>query len=76
MEIAVRDDGEGIREEDLPRVFDPYFTTKRSGSGLGLPLSKMIVEQHDGTILIESHPGKGSVVTVSLPAEAKGVLDG
>jgi signal transduction histidine kinase len=76
VEISVRDDGEGIREEDLPRVFDPYFTTKSNGSGLGLPLSKMIIEQHDGTILIESRLGEGSVVTVSLPVESEGVLDG
>ena len=76
VQIAVRDDGEGVREEDLPRVFDPYFTTKSSGSGLGLPLSKMIIEQHEGTILIESRLGEGSVVTVSLPAEPEGVLDG
>jgi signal transduction histidine kinase len=76
VEIAVKDDGEGIREEDLPRVFDPYFTTKNSGSGLGLPLSKMIIEQHDGTILIESRLGEGSVVTISLPVESEGVPDG
>lgn len=76
VEISVADNGEGIREEDLPRVFDPYFTTKGSGSGLGLPLSKMIVEQHDGAILIESLPGRGSVVTVALPAESAGTLDG
>ena len=76
VEIAVKDNGEGIREEDLPRVFDPYFTTKSSGSGLGLPLSKMIVEQHEGTILIESRPGQGSVVTVSVPAESEENLNG
>ncbi len=44
VEITIRDNGEGIREDHLQRVFDPYFTTKSSGSGLGLPLSKMIVE--------------------------------
>ena len=76
VEISVKDNGEGIREEDLPRVFDPYFTTKSTGSGLGLPLSKMIVEQHDGAILIESLPGQGSVVTVTVPVESEGTLDG
>jgi len=76
VEIAVQDSGEGIREEDLPRVFDPYFTTKSSGSGLGLPLSKMIVEQHDGTIFIESRPGRGSIVTVSVPVESEETLNG
>jgi signal transduction histidine kinase len=76
VEIAVKDDGEGIREEDLPRIFDPYFTTKSGGSGLGLPLSKMIIEQHGGTILVESCPGRGSVVTVCVPVEPKGALDG
>ena len=72
----MEDNGEGIREEDLPRVFDPYFSTKSSGSGLGLPLSKRIVEQHHGTILIESRPGQGSVVTVSVPVESEGAIDG
>ena len=76
VEIAVRDDGGGIREEDLQRVFDPYFTTKSGGSGLGLPLSKMIIEQHDGSIRVQSRPGEGTVVTVSLPADPKGLADG
>ena len=76
VEIILRDDGEGIREDHLPRVFDPYFTTKSSGSGLGLPLSKMIVEQHDGSIRIESRLGEGTIVTVSLPANPKGIVDG
>jgi len=76
VEIILRDDGEGIREDHLPRVFDPYFTTKSSGSGLGLPLSKMIVEQHDGSIRIESRLGEGTIVTVSLPADPKGIADG
>ena len=76
VELSVRDDGEGIREEDLPRVFDPYFTTKSGGSGLGLPLSKMIIEQHEGSILVESLPGDGTVVTVTLPADPEGARDG
>ncbi|MBN2552506.1 MAG: hypothetical protein JXB06_07035 [Spirochaetales bacterium] len=76
VEISVRDDGEGIRDEDLPRVFDPYFTTKSGGSGLGLPLSKMIIEQHEGSIHIESSRAEGTVVKVTLPADPEGVRDG
>jgi len=76
VEITIRDNGEGIREEHLSRVFDPYFTTKSSGSGLGLPLSKMIVEQHNGSIRISSLAAEGTVVTVCLPADPKGDAGG
>ena len=64
---AVEDSGVGIAEEDLARIFDPYFTTKSSGTGLGLALSAKIVEEHGGTITVRSRKGEGAVVTVNLP---------
>ena len=67
LSIRLADDGAGIREEDLGRVFDPYFTTKSSGSGIGLPLSRQIVEQHGGSIALDSRHGEGTAVTVRLP---------
>jgi PAS domain S-box-containing protein len=68
VRIAVRDAGCGIPDENLQRMFDPYFTTKPGGSGLGLAVSYSIVKQHGGQIRVESTPGLGSCFTVLLPA--------
>jgi two-component system sensor histidine kinase HydH len=67
IRIAVTDTGAGIRREDLARVFDPYFTTKPSGTGLGLPIVQKIVEAHGGAIRLESDVGKGTTATLLLP---------
>lgn len=67
--VAVRDDGPGISGEILSRVFEPYFTTKEGGSGIGLSLSKSIVEQHGGSISIAGSPGAGAEATISFPEE-------
>lgn len=68
VRIAVADTGPGIGKEDLPHIFDPYFTTKQSGTGLGLALVHRIVQAHGGEITVESTPGTGTVFTVLLPA--------
>jgi signal transduction histidine kinase len=65
--IAVEDSGPGIAPEVLPRIFDPLFSTKSFGTGLGLPTVKQIVEQHGGTIALASEPGHGARVLVRLP---------
>ena len=65
--ITVRDHGSGVKAEDLPRVFDPYFTTKRTGSGLGLAIAKNIVEGMGGFISLESRPGSGTEIRLDLP---------
>jgi signal transduction histidine kinase len=65
--IAIEDSGPGIAPEVLPRVFDPLFSTKSFGTGLGLPTVKQIVEQHGGTIELASEPGHGARVLVRLP---------
>jgi two-component system sensor histidine kinase HydH len=67
IRIDIADTGAGIRKEDLPRVFDPYFTTKPSGTGLGLAIVHRIVEAHGGEIRIESETGRGTTVTLLLP---------
>ena len=64
---TIRDDGRGISKDILPRLFEPYFTTKRSGSGIGLAVSRQIVEQHGGTIDITSRQGEWTLVTITLP---------
>jgi PAS domain S-box-containing protein len=70
VEITVADQGTGIPAAHLPRIFDPYFTTKEKGSGLGLATSYSIVKNHDGAIAVRSELGKGSAFTVHLPAAA------
>ena len=71
VRIAVRDSGEGIPPEVQERIFDPYFTTKANGSGLGLAVSYSIVRKHGGAITVDSEPGKGSTFTFYLPASRK-----
>ena len=65
--IEVRDRGAGIAAEDLGRVFDPFFTTRRTGTGLGLAISRNIIEGMGGTISIHSRPGSGTEVHIELP---------
>ena len=68
--ISVADRGAGISAEDLLHVFDPYYTTRRSGTGLGLPIAKNIVEGLGGTIAVTSRPAEGTTVRIELPARA------
>jgi signal transduction histidine kinase len=72
VEVAFHDTGPGIPAADLPHVFEPYFTTKETGIGLGLALTKKIVEEHGGTIAVESQPGEGTRVTIRLPVAGAG----
>lgn len=67
VEVSVSDTGQGIGEEDLDRIFDPYFTTKKLGIGLGLAITKKIVEEHDGQIRVESRPSQGTTVIIGFP---------
>ncbi|MBI4832957.1 MAG: GHKL domain-containing protein [Candidatus Lindowbacteria bacterium] len=67
--LQIKDQGEGIPQEVIDRVFDPYFSTKSSGTGLGLSLTKTIIEKHGGEIALESKLGKGTSVTVIIPVE-------
>jgi signal transduction histidine kinase len=65
--ITVADRGAGIPAGDLAHVFDPYFTTKRGGTGLGMPIAKNIVEGLGGTISVSSEPGRGTDILIDLP---------
>jgi PAS domain S-box-containing protein len=68
VKIAIEDHGIGIRPEHLPKIFDPYFTTKQKGTGLGLATAYSIIQKHDGHITVESQLGVGTVFTLYLPA--------
>lgn len=65
--ITVKDQGCGISEEQLQKIFEPFHTTKAFGTGLGLPIVKKIVESHQGKLSIQSEEGAGTSVTISLP---------
>ncbi|MBN1226023.1 MAG: GHKL domain-containing protein, partial [Deltaproteobacteria bacterium] len=68
--IHIRDTGEGISKKNINKIFNPFFTTKDKGSGLGLPIVKKILEGHNGTIDIKSEVGKGTSVFITLPLKS------
>ena len=68
VRLAIKDSGSGIPEHHLSRIFDPYFTTKQKGSGLGLATSYSIIRNHQGVIEVTSEPGVGSTFVIFLPA--------
>lgn len=70
--VRVTDTGAGMPPEVQARVFDPFFSTKRTGTGLGLPTVRRVVEEHGGTLTLESEPGKGSQFSLRLPAGRNG----
>ncbi|HWR57806.1 MAG TPA: ATP-binding protein [Thermodesulfovibrionales bacterium] len=68
VKTSVKDDGAGISKDDLEKIFDPFFTTKKEGTGLGLSICKKIIEDHGGSIEIQSGAGEGTTVTLTLKA--------
>ncbi|HWP68327.1 MAG TPA: ATP-binding protein, partial [Rectinemataceae bacterium] len=71
VRISISDTGTGIPEELLTKIFEPYFTTKKNGTGLGLTITYKIVKEHSGDISLESKEGKGSTFTIHLPVPQK-----
>jgi signal transduction histidine kinase len=67
VEVVVTDTGSGIPPENLDRVFDPYFTTKEDGTGLGLALARRIILEHRGSIRAENVPGGGARFVIAVP---------
>jgi two-component system sensor histidine kinase AtoS len=67
IHLSIQDSGIGIPGEDLNKLFDPFFSTKEGGIGLGLSIVHRIIDQHHGKIEVESAPGKGTLFTVWLP---------
>lgn len=67
VEISVQDDGPGVSAEDQPRIFDPFFSTKQRGTGLGLSVTQQIIREHGGELSCRSEPGRGTRFVVTLP---------
>jgi signal transduction histidine kinase len=67
MQIVIQDTGIGVPKENLPKLFDPFFSTKSTGLGLGLAMTKRVVEEHGGKVDFLSTEGKGSTITITLP---------
>jgi PAS domain S-box-containing protein len=72
VELTVSDSGKGISDEDMGKIFDPFFTTRESGTGLGLAITHGIVEQHGGTIEVDSKLSQGTRFTIKLPLDQGG----
>ncbi|MCE9589190.1 MAG: two-component sensor histidine kinase [Planctomycetes bacterium] len=70
VHIHVIDTGPGIAPDRLDKIFQPYFSTKKNGSGLGLPTTKRIIQEHGGAITVHTDPGRGTDFTISLPVHA------
>lgn len=68
VEVAVEDTGPGIGDEEISRIFDPFFSTKAGGTGLGLPITRRILTEHGGRVTVEGRVGEGARFTVILPA--------
>ena len=75
LELSINDTGIGIAREQLERIFQPFFTTKAHGIGLGLPISRRLVEDHQGQLLAESQLGFGSTFTIRLPLDDQSITE-
>ena len=75
VKVTVKDNGPGISPEQLNKIFDPYFTTKKRGTGLGLAIVYKIIEAHQGQIVVESVVGEGTSFTITIPCQPQGCIN-
>ena len=68
LRLEIADTGHGISEDEAKKIFEPFYTTKEQGLGLGMPYTKKIIDQHGGTMSLSSQPGKGTTISIILPA--------
>ena len=71
VQVTVRDGGPGMDASTLSKIFDPYFTTKKTGTGLGLTMCRQIIRDHGGRLEVDSQPGRGTSFTITLPFQAE-----
>ena len=69
VQIDVEDTGQGIEPEQLDKIFDLFFSTKEGGTGVGLTITKQVIEGHGGQVNVESNPGQGTKFSIVLPAK-------
>jgi signal transduction histidine kinase len=69
LRLEIEDTGMGMSARDVRRIFEPYFSTKDSGTGLGLPIARRAIEEHGGSIEVSSRPGIGTTMRVVLPLD-------
>jgi len=74
LRIQITDDGKGIKRENLQRIFDPFFTSKSEGTGMGLSVAHGIISEHHGVIEVESEPGRGTTFFVYIPLFEEGAI--
>ena len=72
VESVIADTGPGIPRKELPHVFDPFYTTKSDGTGLGLSVVHSIIQEHGGRVMIDSDTGRGTTVRIQLPLNGGG----
>jgi signal transduction histidine kinase len=70
IQLTIQDNGVGIPPEHMARLFEPFFTTKPNGTGLGLLITRRIIQEHRGAISVESQPDKGTCFQITLPVRA------
>jgi two-component system sporulation sensor kinase A len=68
INIVIKDNGSGIPNDIIDKIFDPFVTTKQRGAGLGLAISKKIIDDHGGSISVKSEPGKGTEFRIKVPS--------
>ena len=73
LQLEISDTGRGIPEEVAKKIFEPFYTTKEQGLGLGMPYAKKIIDQHGGTVSVHSKPGEGTTISITLPVAKKEV---
>jgi CheY-like chemotaxis protein/TusA-related sulfurtransferase len=71
VKLIFKDKGTGIEKENLDKIFDPYFTTKKTGNGLGLSATYSIIKKHNGFIGVDTDPGTGTIISIYLPSSEK-----
>jgi two-component system sensor histidine kinase AtoS len=71
VQLEISDTGRGIPDEQVKKIFEPFYTTKAQGLGLGMPYAKRIIEQHGGAISVNSRLGEGTTISIELPAAKK-----
>ena len=71
VELCICDNGHGVPDEAMPKLFDPFFSTKQNGTGLGLSIASRIIDKHGGTIHVYSETGKGTAFKIYLPRYAQ-----